>query len=124
MTLRIFVPSDAAALSMGANAVAAAVQAEIESRGMDAVLVRNGSRGLLWLEPLLEIETPDGRIGYGPVAAADVTTILAAGAAGTHPRKLGRVDAIPYLANQQRLTFERCGITDPLSLEEYASMAG
>ncbi len=124
MTLRIFVPSDAAALSMGANAVATAVQAEIESRGMDAVLVRNGSRGLLWLEPLLEIETPDGRIGYGPVAAADVTTILAAGAAGAHPRKLGRVDAIPYLANQQRLTFERCGITDPLSLDEYSVHGG
>ena len=72
MTTRIFVPSDSAALSMGAEAVATAVAAEIVSRKLDAKLVRNGSRGLLWLEPLLEIETPEGRIGYGPVKPSDV----------------------------------------------------
>lgn len=124
MTFRIYVPCDAAAISMGANAVANAVQAEIETRSMDAVLVRNGSRGLLWLEPLLEVETPAGRIGYGPVTAADVKTVFAAGFAAAHPRKLGKVDEIPYLANQQRLTFARCGITDPLSLADYESHGG
>jgi formate dehydrogenase iron-sulfur subunit len=122
--MRIYVPCDAAALSMGANAVAAAVQAEIDARGLDAVLVRNGSRGLLWLEPLLEIETREGRIGYGPVSTADVKSIFSAGFSANHPRKLGRVDAIPYLAKQQRLTFARCGITDPLSLEEYEALGG
>ena len=124
MSLRIFVPCDAAALSMGANAVAAAVQAEIDARRLDAVLVRNGSRGLLWLEPLLEVETAEGRIGYGPVSPRDVNAIFAAGFTAEHPRKLGRVDAIPYLANQQRLTFARCGITDPLSLEDYEAHGG
>jgi formate dehydrogenase iron-sulfur subunit len=124
MTQRIFVPCDAAALSMGANAVAAAVQAEIERRGLDATLVRNGSRGLLWLEPLLEIETPNDRIGYGPVTPADIKTIFAAGPDASHPRKLGKVDEIPYLAKQQRLTFARCGITDPLSLDQYQEHGG
>src|SRR5579863_3054248 len=124
MTFRIFVPCDAAALSMGANAVAAAVRSEIDIRGMDAVLVRNGSRGLLWLEPLLEIETAGGRIGYGPVSAADVKTIFAAGFSSNHPLKLGKIDDIPYLAKQQRLTFARCGITDPLSLVDYESLGG
>ena len=124
MTSKIFVPCDAAAQSVGANAVAAAVQSEIESRGLDASLVRNGSRGLLWLEPLLEVETSAGRIGYGPVTPADVKTIFAAGFAAAHPRKLGKVDDIPYLAKQQRLTFARCGITDPLSPTEYEAQGG
>jgi formate dehydrogenase iron-sulfur subunit len=124
MTIRIFVPLDAAALSVGAEAVASAVAAEIAARKLDATLVRNGSRGLLWLEPLLEIETPEGRIGYGPVAASDVKAILAAGPKGGHPLKLGLVEAIPYLAKQQRLTFARCGITDPLSMEDYEAHGG
>jgi formate dehydrogenase iron-sulfur subunit len=124
MTMHIYVPLDSAALSMGAEAVANAVAAEIASGKLNAKLVRNGSRGLLWLEPLLEIETPEGRIGFGPVKASDVKTILAAGPAGTHPLKLGLVEAIPYLAKQQRLTFARCGITDPLSLEDYEAHGG
>src|SRR6266700_8399868 len=124
MTTRIFVPMDAAALSVGAEPVAAAVRAEIAARKLDAVLVRNGSRGLLWLEPLLEIETPEGRIGYGPVTAADVKSIFDAGPKADHPLKLGLVEAIPYLAKQQRLTFARCGITDPISMEDYEARGG
>jgi len=124
MTTRIFVPSDAAALSVGAESVAIAVEAEIAARKLDAVLVRNGSRGLMWLEPLLEIETAEGRVGYGPVAASDVKKILDAGPKTKHPLKLGLVEAIPYLAKQQRLTFARCGIIDPLSLEDYEAHSG
>src|SRR5436190_9617144 len=103
MSYRIYVPCDAAAVSMGADAVAAAVKSEIAGRGLDAVLVRNGSRGMMWLEPLLEIETPEGRIGYGPVSPSDVKDILRVDVAADHPRKLGKVDALPWLANQQRL---------------------
>ena len=125
MTMRIFVPCDAAALSMGANAVAEAVANEIVARKLDAVLVRNGSRGLLWLEPLVEIETGHGRIGYGPVKPSDVKSIFDDGLAGrTHALNLGVVDEIPYLKNQQRLTFKRCGITDPLSLADYEAHDG
>jgi formate dehydrogenase iron-sulfur subunit len=124
MTTRIFVPSDSAALSMGAEAVATAVAAEIALRKLDAVLVRNGSRGLLWMEPLLEIETPEGRVGYHRVKAAHVESILASNPANNHPLKAGLVEKIPYLAKQQRLTFARCGITDPLSLEDYEAHGG
>jgi formate dehydrogenase iron-sulfur subunit len=124
MSIRIFVPSDSAALSMGAEAVAHAVSAEISSRKLDAVLVRNGSRGLFWLEPLLEVETPEGRVGYGPVKVSDLKSIFDGGLGAAHPLHLGLVEKIPYLANQQRLTFARCGITDPLSLEDYEAHGG
>jgi formate dehydrogenase iron-sulfur subunit len=124
MTTRIFVSSDAAALSMGAEAVATAVRNEIVSRKADAKLVRNGSRGLLWLEPLLEVETPKGRVGYGPVTPADVKAIFDAGLGAAHKLNVGVVEAIPYFAKQERLTFARCGITDPLSLEDYEAHGG
>ena len=124
MTTRIFVSLDAAALSVGAEAVAGAVQAQIAARKLDAKLVRNGSRGLLWLEPLLEVETLEGRVGYGPVTPSDVKSILDAGPKADHPLKLGLVEAIPYLAKQQRLTFARCGITDPTSMEDYEAHGG
>src|SRR6266566_1207597 len=124
MTMRIFVSLDAAALSVGAEAVVGAVQAEIAAGKLDAILVRNGSRGLLWLEPLLEIETLEGRIGYGPVTPSDVKSILDAGPKADHPLKLGLVETIPYLAKQQRLTFARCGITDPISMEDYEAHGG
>src|SRR5215831_15178714 len=115
MTMRIFVPGDAAALSVGAEDVANAVAAEIAVRKLDAKLVRNGSRGLLWLEPLLEIETPNGRVGFGNVTAPDVKSIFAAGLDNSHKLNVGLVEEIPYLKKQERLTFVRCGITDPLS---------
>ena len=124
MTIRIFVPSDSAALSMGADEVAHAVKTEIAARKLDAKMVRNGSRGLLWLEPLLEVETPQGRVGYGPVTVADVKAIFDAGLGKAHKLNVGVVDEIPYLKNQQRLTFARCGITDPLSLEDYEAHGG
>jgi formate dehydrogenase iron-sulfur subunit len=126
MTVRIFVPGDAAALSVGADEVAAALRVELDARNIDATIVRNGSRGMFWLEPLIEVETPSGRVGYGPIAEADVRGLFDAGflAGGAHARHLGPVEKIPYLAKQQRLTFARCGITDPLSLAEYEAHGG
>ncbi|OWJ68325.1 formate dehydrogenase beta subunit [Inquilinus limosus] len=124
--MKVFVPRDAAAISVGADDVARAIQAEAAARGVELQLVRNGSRGLLWLEPFVEVETPEGRIGYGPVTAEDVPGLFAAGLAegGDHPLRHGRPEEIPYLAKQQRLTFARCGITDPLSLDDYEAHDG
>jgi formate dehydrogenase iron-sulfur subunit len=124
MTTRIYVSCDAAALSVGAEAIATAVRNEIAARKLDAKLVRNGSRGLLWLEPLVEVETKKGRVGYGPVKASDVKSIFDGGLGAAHKLNVGLVESIPYFANQQRLTFARCGITDPLSLEEYEAHGG
>jgi formate dehydrogenase iron-sulfur subunit len=88
--------------------------------------VRNGSRGLLWLEPMIEVETAAGRVAYGPVAASDVPALLAAGLldGGTHALRLGPTREIPYLARQTRLTFERCGVIDPLDLADYERHGG
>ena len=126
MSSRIFVPADSAALSVGADAVASALAREARLRGVDLSIVRTGSRGLFWLEPLIEVETREGRVGYGPVTAEDAASLFDAGflAGGAHPKALGRVEKIPYLARQQRLVFARCGVTDPLSLEDYRRHAG
>ena len=119
-TARVFVPGDAAAVSVGADEVAAAVEAA------GAQVVRNGSRGMLWLEPLVEVETPRGRIAYGPVSAADVSSLFDAGflTGGLHPTSQGLTDDIPFFKNQERLTFARVGVTDPLSLADYEAHGG
>ena len=126
MSARVFVPGDSAALSVGADAVAGALSGEARRRGVDLAIVRTGSRGLFWLEPLVEIETAAGRVGYGPVAAEDAPSLFEAGflTGGPHPKALGRVEDIPYLARQQRLVFARCGVSDPLSLDDYRRLGG
>ncbi len=124
--IKVFVPKDAAALAVGADAVALAIRHEADRRGVAIQLVRNGSRGLLWLETLVEIDTPQGRMAYGPVEAADVAELFDANWLSGQPHRLahGLTEAIPYLKNQERLTFARVGITDPLSLEDYQSHGG
>ncbi|MEX8495650.1 formate dehydrogenase beta subunit [Sphaerotilus sp.] len=126
----VYVPRDSAALAVGANAVADALCAQALAHGATLALVRNGSRGLLWLETLVEVVTPQGRVAYGPVGPEDVPALwpaLVADAAGTppaHPLRQGTTDLIPYLALQERLTFHRVGVTDPLSLDDYAAHGG
>ncbi len=126
MTVKIFVPKDAAALALGAERVAKVLAGEIETRGIDATIVRNGSRGLHWLEPMVEVETPEGRIAYGPVKASDVASMLGAGLieGGNHALCLGKTEELPFLKSQTRLTFARCGIVDPLSLSDYRAHDG
>jgi len=125
----VFVPCDSAARAVGADEVAAAIRAEAARRGLPMRLVRNGSRGLFWLEPMVEVDTARGRLAYGPVHANDVAGLFDAGfleaeAGAAHALALGPTDAIPYFARQQRLTFARVGLTDPLSLADYAAHGG
>ncbi|WAJ30310.1 formate dehydrogenase beta subunit [Antarcticirhabdus aurantiaca] len=126
MTTRIFVPLDSAAVACGADEIADSFAREIARRGLDAVVVRNGSRGMAWLEPLVEVETVDGRVGYGPVEPEEAVALLdgALLTGGRHPKRVGLVDEHPFLKNQTRLTFARCGITDPLSLDDYRAHGG
>lgn len=126
MTVTIFVPRDAAALSLGAEKVAKAIAQEIAVRGLDAKIVRNGSRGMFWLEPLVEVRTERGRVAYGPVMAGDVKSLFDAGflSGADHPLCLGLTKEIPFLRQQTRLTFSRCGVTDPLSLDDYRNYQG
>ncbi len=126
MTQSIFVPNDTTAWSLGADEVAEAVTAMIAEHGMDAVVVRNGSRGLYWLEPLVEIESPLGRIGFGPIAPHQVADLFAGGAMPTaaHPLSIGLVEELPFLKAQRRLTFARAGVINPMSLTDYRAMEG
>ncbi len=123
---RIYVPRDAAALAVGAEKVAAAIEAEARRRSLAVEIVRTGSRGLFWLETMIEVATPSGRIAYGPVTARDVPSLFDAGLliAAAHPLRLGLADEIPFLKRQTRLTFARCGIVDPLSLDDYRAHGG
>jgi formate dehydrogenase iron-sulfur subunit len=122
----VYVPSDAAACSVGANEVAEATLLEASKRGRSIELRRNGSRGMLWLEPLVEVVTPAGRIAYGPVEATDVIRLFDAGflTGGADRLGLGPVETIPYFAKQQRTTFQRCGLIEPHSLPDYEAHRG
>lgn len=126
MTAIIYVPTDSGALALGADKVANAIASELETRGVEARIVRSGSRGMYWLEPMVEVATESGRVAYGPVKAGDVLSLFDAEflSGGNHQLSLGDPEQIPFLARQTRLTFARCGITDPLSLDDYRAHGG
>jgi formate dehydrogenase iron-sulfur subunit len=126
MSIKVYVPRDSAAVALGADEVAEALLAQAKQRSFDIELVRNSSRGLFWLEPLVEVQTPAGRVAYGTVSPEDVAGLLDAQfhTGADHPLKQGLVDDIPYLKQQERLTFARMGLTDPLSLADYEAHEG
>ena len=119
--ITVYVPRDSAARSVGADEVAE----QLASLLPDTTIIRNGSRGLLWLEPLVEIQTPAGRVAYGPVTENDVPSLAAAlQGDGSHPLNLGLTGDLPFLAGQERLTFARVGIIDPLDPDDYLAHGG
>ena len=126
MSFVVYVPRDAGALSLGAEATAKAIASEAQRRGLDVQVLRNGSRGLYWLEPLVEVVSGQGRVAYGPVQAADVPGLFDADFlhGGAHALGHGLTEQIPYLAKQERLTFARVGIVDPRSLDDYRAHGG
>jgi len=126
MSATVYVPRDSSALSLGAGKVAAAIADEAARRKIDLRLVRNGSRGMFWLEPMVEVETARGRVAYGPVTPADVPALFDCRflTGGEHRLSLGLTEEIAYLKRQERLTFARVGIVDPVSLDDYAAHGG
>jgi formate dehydrogenase iron-sulfur subunit len=122
----VFVSCDTSARAVGADEVATEILREAESRGLAVRVVRTGSRGMLWLEPLVEVGTSAGRIAYGPVHPNDVASLFEAGflAGGAHPLGHGATEALPFLAAQRRVTFARVGIVDPASIEDYEQHGG
>ncbi|WP_417267269.1 formate dehydrogenase beta subunit [Celeribacter baekdonensis] len=117
--MKIYVPMDSAAKALGADEVADALIVEAQNRGLEVEIIRNGTRGMIWLEPLVEIEKDGVRLAYGPIAPEDAAALL-----DGHIGTLGPVEDIPFFARQTRLTFARCGITDPLSLADYEAHGG
>jgi formate dehydrogenase iron-sulfur subunit len=125
MSLRIFIPLDAGAVAVGADSVATAIAQAAGKRGIFIDIVRTGSRGLYWLEPMVEVATSAGRIAFGPVHVSDVASLLdAVTGNGQHPLRLGIADEIPWLKRQTRLTFARCGVVDPRSVSDYRAHGG
>ena len=126
MSITVYVPCDSSAVSLGADRVAAAIAQEAATRGLDIKLIRNGSRGMYWLEPLVEVATDKGRIAYGPVQPGDVPGLFDADftQGGAHALSLGLTEELAYFKKQQRLTFARIGKTDPISLTDYSENGG
>ncbi|WP_296055294.1 NADH-quinone oxidoreductase subunit NuoF [uncultured Amphritea sp.] len=124
---KIYIPRDTTALAMGADRLAREIAAEAANRGETVEIIRNGSRGLFWLEPLVEVETTAGRIAYGPVESQDIDSLFDQSflqGETSHPLCQGLTEEIPYLKKQQRLTFARAGVTDPVSLDDYQQLDG
>jgi len=126
MSITIYVPRDSSALSMGAEQTAQAIKAEAAKRNIEINLVRNGSRGLYWLEPMIEVQTSNGRVAYGPVMAKDVAGLFDSQfhTGGQHALRLGLTEEIEWLKKQERLTFARVGIVDPVSVTDYVAHDG
>jgi len=124
--VKVFIPADTTSCALGADEVAAEVVLQAEKEGLEVEIIRNGSRGAFWLEPLVEIESEHGRIAFGPVTTDDVFTLFDAGfpAACEHELYLGKISDLQWLARQDRLTFARAGKTDPLSLDGYKVQGG
>jgi formate dehydrogenase iron-sulfur subunit len=120
--MKIYLPLDAAAKALGADDVAAAIVAEGVLRGVDVELVRNGSRGMVWLEPMAEVVTDAGRMAFGPMTVADVAGLFVD--LSLHPKALGLTDDLPWMRGQTRLTFARVGVIDPLSVADYRDHGG
>jgi formate dehydrogenase iron-sulfur subunit len=124
--VRIYVPRETAAVSVGADEVALAIARQAKETGTAIELVRNGSWGATWLEPLIEVAVGDKRIAYGNVTPADVPDLFKAGllSGGKHDKRLGPVNEIPWLIDQDRWAFWRCGLIDPLSLADFRAHQG
>ena len=123
---QIFISCDSAAVALGADVIVEKINAESKSRGIDVKVNRNSTRGMFWLEPLVEVQTSSGRVAYGPIQSADVSDLFDCGflEGHSHIKYLGLTEQIPYLAKQQRLTFSRMGVTKPLSILDYKSHGG
>jgi formate dehydrogenase iron-sulfur subunit len=124
--IKIYVPRDSSAKAVGADEVASAIVAEAAAQKISIQIIRNSTRGMAWLETFVEVETPQGRMGYGPIELGDVKRLFAAKfyEGGKHQLGHGLVDELPYLKNQERLTFARAGITDPVSISDYILHGG
>ncbi|MER0238322.1 NADH-quinone oxidoreductase subunit NuoF [Fulvimarina sp. MAC8] len=123
---KVYVPLDSFAVANGADEIAEELQKLSDDRGLGIEIVRNGSHGMAWLEPLVEVDTGNGRVGYGPIEPGEMEALLDAGflTGGDHAKRIGDVFEHPFMKGQTRLTFKRCGVTDPLSLEDYEAHGG
>ncbi len=120
--MKIYLPLDSAAVALGADEIAHAIENHAHAKGVAVTLVRNGSRGMVWLEPMVEVEGPKGRLAFGPMTLADVPALF--GDLSAHPKALGLTEDLPWLKAQTRLTFARVGVIDPLSLDDYKAQGG
>jgi formate dehydrogenase iron-sulfur subunit len=123
---KLYIPRDAVALGLGSDDVEQALVTALHERKIEADFAHTGSRGLYWLDPMIEVATPQGRVAYGPVGVEDVAGLLDAGMLDGKPHALclGNPEEIPFLKRQSRLTFARCGIVERLSLDDYRAHGG
>lgn len=118
--MKVYVSLDSAAVACGADEIASAIAAALP----EAEVIRTGSRGMHWLEPLVEVEEATGRRAFGPVTGADVSGLIENGFSAEHALSLGALESLPFFADQTREIFARCGVADPLSFNDYKAFGG
>ena len=121
MAYKIYIPRDSSALSLGANDVYKEILKESKERKLDISIIRNGSRGIFWLEPMIEVETSNGRVAYGPISVTDIPSLFDQEfyLGKKHSLFLGITEEISWLKKQERLTYARVGIIDPVDIDDY-----
>lgn len=126
MTISIYIPQESTALALGADEIATKITEEATKRGLDIAITRNGSRGMLWAEPLLEVDVEGIRHGYANIDPDNVTSLFDANflTGGIHPSSLGPVEEVDYLKNQDRVIFARAGLDDPTDINAYQTRDG
>ncbi len=112
MALRLYLSNDTSARAAGAGLLA-----DSWSERPEVQLIRTSSRGAFFLEPMVERDSPDGRLAWFNVTPDDLRSIVA-GIGGTSVR------SIPFLTQQVRFTFANFGETEPLALDEYQARGG
>jgi formate dehydrogenase iron-sulfur subunit len=111
-TTRLYLSNDTSSQAVGAGHLAEQLR-----KRTDVEIIRTSSRGAFFLEPMIERDSPVGRVAWYNVVPEDLSHIVA-GTGGTP------VDALPYFTKQTRHTFSNFGITEPLALDAYQSRGG
>ena len=126
MSLRVYISRDTTAVAVGAERVVQRFEVEATQAELSYELVRNGSRGAFGLEPLLEVDSVRGRVGFAAVMPEDIPEVIRCVKEGVfdHPKYVGLITEIPWLSNQTRVTFKRCGEGAPTDLKNYQRLGG
>jgi NADH:ubiquinone oxidoreductase subunit F (NADH-binding) len=138
-------------LAAGAKETLAAIEEEIERRGLDAVISPVGCVGMCSYEPMIELQARGRpRLNYGEATAKNVPEIFASYFEGTPLERseiVGQVEATTRRRNghmlrslsfvepeseektsfhekQLRIVLSNCGLINPESIDDYLALDG
>lgn len=134
----IFIGMGTCGLASGADKVKIAIEAELASLKLEAVVIPTGCIGYCAKEPIVDIKLPGkNRISYCEITPKDVsqlinTTIVNGsifekkllGSFGKNDENICSISEVPFFKHQQKVVLENCGVINPNSIDEYISASG